>query len=266
MQRLYASIRVSRAVDPEDAAPGNGREGNWRPRTTPSTRFGPASGSAVAPACTRSTRRPAASPVGSSATTRADGSLDLDQAVSGELELAVERLTSGNQLYDRELRRRIDARRHPDHRRPGHQHHFLDGAHPVYDGHRGDPLPRQDEDFFARDADRGARRRASRSRGDVFDIREFGMKPPSMLMVRVYPEISVRVELHGTLRQVTCDWNWGRRALPPLAFGQRDDLRAARRANGKGRPQNAVVRGRAHRSVQILRDREDGAGGRFRNG
>jgi len=23
------------------------------------------------------------------------------------------------------------------------------------------------------------------------------MKPPSMLMVRVYPEISVRVELHG---------------------------------------------------------------------
>ena len=32
----------------------------------------------------------------------------------------------------------------------------------------------------------------------VFDIREFGMKPPSMLMIRVYPEISVKVELHGT--------------------------------------------------------------------
>ena len=32
---------------------------------------------------------------------------------------------------------------------------------------------------------------------DVFDIREFGMKPPSMLMIRVYPEIAVRVELHG---------------------------------------------------------------------
>ena len=36
----------------------------------------------------------------------------------------------------------------------------------------------------------------------VFDIREFGMKPPSMLMVRVYPEISVRVELHGVTRRV----------------------------------------------------------------
>lgn len=33
----------------------------------------------------------------------------------------------------------------------------------------------------------------------LFDIREFGMKPPSMLMVRVYPEINVRVELHGTV-------------------------------------------------------------------
>jgi hypothetical protein len=32
----------------------------------------------------------------------------------------------------------------------------------------------------------------------VFDIREFGMKPPSMLMIRVYPEIAVRVELYGS--------------------------------------------------------------------
>ena len=32
---------------------------------------------------------------------------------------------------------------------------------------------------------------------DTFDIRQFGMKPPSMLMVRVYPEVHVKVELHG---------------------------------------------------------------------
>ena len=31
----------------------------------------------------------------------------------------------------------------------------------------------------------------------VFDIREFGMKPPSMLMLKVYPEVAVRVELYG---------------------------------------------------------------------
>ena len=65
------------------------------------------------------------------AATRTDGSLDLDQAVSGELELAVERLTSGNQLYDRELRRRIDARRYPT--IAGRLTHIApDGAHPEY--------------------------------------------------------------------------------------------------------------------------------------
>ena len=63
---------------------------------------------------------------------RSDGSLDLTLPVSGELELAVERLTSGNQLYDRELRRRIDARRFPTiaGRLTGI---VLDGAHPNYE-------------------------------------------------------------------------------------------------------------------------------------
>ncbi len=127
---------------------------------------------------------------------RSDGSLDLTLPVSGELELAVERLTSGNQLYDRELRRRIDARRFPTiaGRLTGI---VLDGAHPNYEvtgevsfhgktrtfGH-GMQIE-VDEESIALTGE------------DVFDIREFGMKPPSMLMVRVYPEITVRVELHG---------------------------------------------------------------------
>jgi hypothetical protein len=39
-------------------------------------------------------------------------------------------------------------------------------------------------------------------KGDyVFDIREFNMKPPSMLMLKVYPEVAVRVELHGSREQ-----------------------------------------------------------------
>src|SRR5271165_3769448 len=42
-----------------------------------------------------------------------DGALDLAAPVAGELELAVDRLTSGNRLYDRELKRRINARRYP---------------------------------------------------------------------------------------------------------------------------------------------------------
>ena len=115
----------------------------------------------------------------------------------GELELAVERLTSGNQLYDRELRRRMDARRYPTiaGRVTGIVRQRT--ASRVL-GHRRDLVPRQDQDVRTRDADRAYEEAASSLTGEyVFDIREFGMKPPSMLMVRVYPEISVRVELHG---------------------------------------------------------------------
>src|SRR6476660_2706857 len=41
------------------------------------------------------------------------GRVDLTVAPAGHLELAVSRLSSGNPLEDRELRRRIDARRYP---------------------------------------------------------------------------------------------------------------------------------------------------------
>ena len=125
-----------------------------------------------------------------------DGSLDLDLPVSGELELAVARLTSGNQLYDRELRRRMDARRHPT--IFGRVSSITSSApHPLYD-------VTGDISFHGKTRTFQHEMHISVQEGDVsltgayvFDIREFGMKPPSMLMVRIYPEISVRVELHG---------------------------------------------------------------------
>jgi polyisoprenoid-binding protein YceI len=125
-----------------------------------------------------------------------DGSLDLGHPVSGELELAVERLTSGNQLYDRELRRRIDARRYPT---IGGRLTAVTG-----DGTPPDYVVTGEISFHGktRTFSHGMRivvgdEGITLAGEDVFDIREFGMKPPSMLMVRVYPEISVRVELHG---------------------------------------------------------------------
>jgi polyisoprenoid-binding protein YceI len=127
---------------------------------------------------------------------REDGSLDLEQGVSGELELAVERLTSGNQLYDRELRRRIDARRYPT--ISGRLTHIaVAGAHPDYTVTGEVSFHGKTRTFEHRmqiDVHDGG---IALTGEDVFDIREFGMKPPSMLMVRVYPEISVRVELQG---------------------------------------------------------------------
>lgn len=129
--------------------------------------------------------------------TRADGALDLEQPVEGELELAVARLTSGNQLYDRELRRRIDARRHPTingrltrvETRVAHPEYLVAGDVTFHGQTRSFEHPMRIE---VRGSD------AVLSGESTFDIREFGMTPPSMLMVRVYPEVTVRVELYGT--------------------------------------------------------------------
>jgi polyisoprenoid-binding protein YceI len=131
------------------------------------------------------------------ATTREDGSLDLDFAVAGELQLAVTRLTSGNQLYDRELRRRMDARRFPT--IVGRVTKISPcGPHPRY-AVTGDVLFHGKTRTFEHEMRIEVHEEeVSLTGAYVFDIREFGMKPPSMLMVRVYPEISVRVELHGT--------------------------------------------------------------------
>ena len=131
------------------------------------------------------------------ASTRGDGSLDLDLPIAGELELAVERLTSGNQLYDHELRRRIDARRYPT--IAGRVSSIAaSGPHPLYvvtgDISFHGKTRTFEHEMHIEVHDEGI----SLTGDDVFDIREFGMKPPSMLMIRVYPEISVKVELHGT--------------------------------------------------------------------
>ena len=109
----------------------------------------------------------------------------------------MDRLSSGNQLYDRELKRRIDARRYP----------VIEGeiASVTTTDTPGSYLVTGDLSFhghtrnFEHDMtiDVGDRSRIE-MRGDyVFDIREFGMKPPSMLMLKVYPEVAVRVALYG---------------------------------------------------------------------
>jgi polyisoprenoid-binding protein YceI len=126
-----------------------------------------------------------------------DGTVDLEAPVEGRLEIAVDRFSSGNQLYDRELKRRIDARNYPliigqiaDVRAtetPGRFRVVGDlsfhGQTRVFEHDM--TIEVVDESSIALKGDR------------VFDIREFGLKPPSMLMVKVYPEIAVRVELYG---------------------------------------------------------------------
>jgi polyisoprenoid-binding protein YceI len=132
------------------------------------------------------------------ASAQSDGSLDLTAPVKGKLQLSTDRLSSGNQLYDRELKRRIDARRYP----------LIEGeiVSVTEAGGPNDYMVAGDLSFHGKTRRFEHRMTITVSdgsnielRGDyVFDIREFNMKPPSMLMLKVYPEVVVRVELYGS--------------------------------------------------------------------
>jgi hypothetical protein len=124
-----------------------------------------------------------------------DGRVDLTSPPSGALSLRVERLASGNPLQDRELRRRIDARRYPT----------IDGVlvdmreTPVHDRYavRGDVtfrgVTRTVDDEMT--VTRGENADEVQLEGETtFDIRDFGMDPPKILLFRVEPD--VRVEAH----------------------------------------------------------------------
>jgi hypothetical protein len=121
-----------------------------------------------------------------------DGTVDPDGA-AGEIGFAVDRLVAGNPLETRELRRRIDARHHPE--ITGRLHELLPTAEPdVYLARgevtfRGVTRPAEDElRITALDAD------GLRIEGEhEFDIRDFGMEPPRVLVLRVDPLVRVRL-------------------------------------------------------------------------
>jgi len=115
------------------------------------------------------------------------------------VEIAVERLASGNRLYDAELLRRIDARRYPvvtlD----------LEAVTPI-----GPP------DRFALDGSitfHGVLRQLQGTvvaamlnahtlsvRGEHgFDIRDFAVSSPTVLMFRIYPDVMVKLQLEAEL-------------------------------------------------------------------
>jgi len=123
------------------------------------------------------------------------GRVDLTAAPSGHLELPVERLTSGNQLEDRELRRRIDARRYPTiagdltlMQETGTDSRYAVGGDLTFMG----TTRSYKDQMTVEPVDRRSLRLAGQS---TFDIRDFGMAPPRILMFKVEPQVTVRVEI-----------------------------------------------------------------------
>ena len=124
-----------------------------------------------------------------------DGRLDRTSPPQAELSLPVDQLKSGNPLEDRELKRRIDARRFP--RIEGQLTEMTETGRAGCYLVRGDVTfrgtTRSHEDEMTIDqVDESTIKLTGTS---TFDIRDFGMEPPRILLLRVYPDVTVTVEI-----------------------------------------------------------------------
>ena len=107
-----------------------------------------------------------------------DGKLDLSESPKIRIELPVDKLKSGKALEDAEMMRRIDARKFPTIRgevreireAPGGGYHMTGDL-----TFHGVTRPVEGE--------------------QTFDIRDFGVQPPKILMLKVHPDVKVRVRL-----------------------------------------------------------------------
>ena len=127
------------------------------------------------------------------------GRVDTTAEPKGELSLRVERLSSGVAREDRELRRRVDTRRFPtiDGRLTTLHDTGCDDRYVV----RGDLTFRgvtntyEDEMTIARFDDQTLHLEGRAT----FDIRDFGMEPPRVLMLKVEPQVTVRIDVVASL-------------------------------------------------------------------
>jgi polyisoprenoid-binding protein YceI len=125
----------------------------------------------------------------------ADGQLDLSVPAEMHVELPVEQLRSGNPMQDRELLRRIDADRFRKIRGDARkiQAGDSDGRYRVSGDVSFHGATRtMDGDVTVQAPDD----RTLVVEGEqVFDIRDFNVKPPKILMFRVEPEVKVRIRV-----------------------------------------------------------------------
>ncbi|HEX7520842.1 MAG TPA: YceI family protein [Acidimicrobiia bacterium] len=123
------------------------------------------------------------------------GRVNLSASPKAKLSFPVDRLTSSNLLKDRELKRRIDARRYPTiNGQLGELRESEKDGHYVARGDvsfRGVTKTYEDEMAITAIDDRTLKLEGEHT----FDIRDFDMEPPKILMLRVEPDVHVRVEI-----------------------------------------------------------------------
>ena len=125
----------------------------------------------------------------------ADGALSADSPTTGSIEIEADRMKSGNTLYDYELERRLEARKYP----------FIRGSvrevQALGDGQRYRVRGQLEFHGVTRPVEGEVRLRVLDGRtleieGErVFDLREYGVDPPRILMLKVYPDVRVRAHV-----------------------------------------------------------------------
>ncbi|MFZ0667545.1 MAG: YceI family protein [Acidimicrobiales bacterium] len=125
-----------------------------------------------------------------------DGVVDLSASKpSGKLSLPVSRLSSGNGMEDREMQKRVDARKFPtiegvlgEIASTGRKNTYLVSGDVTF---RGVSRPHSDEMTIS-PVDESTVELTGKS---TFDIRDFGMEPPRVLLLKVQPDVDVRVDI-----------------------------------------------------------------------
>ncbi len=123
----------------------------------------------------------------------AEGRIDVSGLPRIQIELPVDKLQSGKKLEDAEMMRRIDARRYPKITGETTELKENGGRYRI----RGDltfhGVTRQVEGEVTISA---PDERSLVIEGEqIFDIRDFGVQPPKILMLKVHPDVRVRVKV-----------------------------------------------------------------------
>jgi DNA-binding PadR family transcriptional regulator len=119
----------------------------------------------------------------------------------GRLEIDVSGLSSGNRLYDAELRRRIDARRYPtatveltECATIGHGARYRLKGQVTFHG-----VTRPVQGTVT--VETTSECRLVITGEQVFDIRDFAVSSPTVLMLRIYPDVRVRLHAEAQLEE-----------------------------------------------------------------
>jgi len=125
------------------------------------------------------------------------GAVETEPVPTARLELAIESLSSGNALYDAELQRRIDARRYPravielrEVAAVGDSPRYQLQGDLTFHGVTREVRGTVTTQFTA---DGGIRVDGEQ----VFDIRDFNVPSPTILMLKIFPDVRVRLDVEA---------------------------------------------------------------------